>query len=470
MLAAMLGIKGYGVHLPRYRLPRACLKSQWGEGDDRGERTVANHDEDALTMAFAAAERCLSAGEAGLSAVYFASASPPYSEKSCAAALAAALDLEEETTVLDLSASLRAGAGALRAALDAVGAGSAGEALVAIGECRLAPPGHPREGWLGDAGAAFWLGKENVIASVDCRFALTRDFFDVWRREGERFLRFEDPKFVQEKGYLSQIKRAWEGLLSKQDINAGDICRVACAAPDPITRRALPRALGLDPEAFAGRELLDLVGYAGNAAPFLSLAAALEEARPSEKIVLLAYGDGAEALLLTVQEGITAYRPLAPLSAQLARRKELESYAKYLRFRHLLDEAAVDPFAPYPLIHREQRANLSRYGSRCNRCGAFSFPPRRICRACNAKDDFREERLSRFGTVVTFAKDHLYPSPDPPTVMASADMEGGGRFYTQMTDVTPDEVEIGMKVELTLRRLHGGGGRHNYFWKFLPAG
>ena len=58
---------------------------------------------------------------------------------------------------------------------------------------------------------------------------------------------------------------------------------------------------------------------------------------------------------------------------------------------------------------------------------------------------------------------------DPPTVMVAADLEGGGRFYAQLTDADPDAVAIGMPVELTFRRLHEGEGYVNYFWKFRPA-
>jgi uncharacterized OB-fold protein len=60
------------------------------------------------------------------------------------------------------------------------------------------------------------------------------------------------------------------------------------------------------------------------------------------------------------------------------------------------------------------------------------------------------------------------PSPDPPTVMVAADLEGGGRFYTQLTDVDPDAVTFDLPVELTFRRFHEGGGLANYFWKFRP--
>ena len=53
--------------------------------------------------------------------------------------------------------------------------------------------------------------------------------------------------------------------------------------------------------------------------------------------------------------------------------------------------------------------------------------------------------------------------------MAVVDLEGGGRFLCQMTDVDPAAVEIGMEVELVLRRMREGAGDHYYYWKCRPV-
>ena len=51
---------------------------------------------------------------------------------------------------------------------------------------------------------------------------------------------------------------------------------------------------------------------------------------------------------------------------------------------------------------------------------------------------------------------------------AVIDFDGGGRFQCELTDVDPDEVAIGERVEMTFRRLYTSGGIHNYFWKAKP--
>jgi hydroxymethylglutaryl-CoA synthase len=69
------------------------------------------------------------------------------------------------------------------------------------------------------------------------------------------------------------------------------------------------------------------------------------------------------------------------------------------------------------------------------------------------------------GTVATYTVDRLAYSPSPPVVFAVVDFDGGGRLPIELTDVAPDEVRIGARVEMTFRRLFTADGIHNYFWK-----
>ena len=55
----MSGIVSFGAYLPYYRLSRGAIKGAWGKGGGKGERTVANFDEDSITMAAAAGMDCL---------------------------------------------------------------------------------------------------------------------------------------------------------------------------------------------------------------------------------------------------------------------------------------------------------------------------------------------------------------------------------------------------------------------------
>ena len=112
----MPGISAIGAYVPKYRLARSLFAQAWGSGGGPGERAVASYDEDTLSLAVNAAVDAINAhGRDGIDAVYFASTTAPYREKSSAALVTAAADLGTNVRTADFGGSLRAGAMALHA-------------------------------------------------------------------------------------------------------------------------------------------------------------------------------------------------------------------------------------------------------------------------------------------------------------------------------------------------------------------
>jgi hydroxymethylglutaryl-CoA synthase len=464
----MIGILGIGASIPRYRLSGETLAQVWGGGGG-GERALANYDEDSLTMAADAALNALAGRDpSAVGACLFASTTPPYLEKSNATLLAAVADLGTEVVTADLVGSLRAGTTALRLALDLVRAGTASQALAAAADMRPVPPGSDLETLLGDGAAAVLVGQGEVLATFEGAFLSSREFTDVWRKAEDRYLQVGDPTFARTQGLDRHIPEAVDGLLGRLGVKREEIARVALYAPDFRTHAALARQLKF-PEAAVGKEpLINRVGNTGTASPLLGLAAALEEARPGDRILVVSYGSGAEALLFQATERVERLSRERGVAAQLALGRPLAHYGKLLRFRRHVETEVIRAFSSLPTLAREERQDLRLYGQKCRECGAVSYPRRHLCWKCSSAD-LAEHKLSRRGKVFTFTKDHLVPNPDPPTLMVAADLEGGGRFYAQLTDCDPGAVAIDMPVELTFRRLHEGEELVNYFWKFRPA-
>lgn len=468
-MAERVGLIGVGGYVPRYRLSGALLAQVWGSGS--GERAVANWDEDALTMGAEAALAALAGrAPARIGACFFASTSAPYVEKSNATLLAAVADLPAAVLTADLGGSLRCGTTALRLALDAVRAGTAAEALVVAADMRPAPPGSELEGVLGDGAGAALVGTEGVLAAFAGAFAVSHEFSDVWRNDGDRYLQsLPDMTFVKGHGLDRHIPEAVEGLLAATGRKREDIARVVLYAPDARLHGALLRQLRFPERALPKEPVIARAGNTGAAACLLDLAAALETARPHDQILVVSYGNGAEALLFEATDAVPDFRPARPVAAQLAAGVPLAQYGKLLQFRRHVETEVIRAFTSVPTMVREERQNLRLYGQRCEDCGAICYPRRHLCWQC-ASPRLAEHRLARRGRVFTFTKDHLVPNPDPPTIMVVADLEGGGRFYAQLTDCDPARVEVGLPVELTFRRIHEGEGLVNYFWKFRPVG
>lgn len=434
-----------------------------------GQRAVANHDEDSITMGVEAALACLAdrgAGEVGT--VLFASCSSPYIEKQAATLLAAVCQAPPATLTADLGGSTRAVAAALAAAAGSVGPGR--QALVVAADCRPAEQGSDLELQFGDAAAAVLLGAEDGLARLEGTLHCTEEFTDYWRRARDAHVRKGDDGFIHAYGYTRLLTQAIRSALARWGITAADQPRVLVAGPSARLVQGVQRALELPRGCFLPELHLAALGDTGNAQPLLLLAEALEAADPGQPIVLAMYGSGnADVLLFRATAQVARVAGRGTLAARAARARPIGSYYKFLQFRGHLPGEATAPFASLAIDYREQGQNLRLQGSRCTGCGRLAYPPRRVCDRCGAIDQTAPFQLSRRGTVYTFNKDHVYPSMDPPTVMAVAELEGGGRFFGQMTDCDAAEVAIGMPVQLTFRRLHEGGDYINYFWKLRPV-
>jgi uncharacterized OB-fold protein len=149
----------------------------------------------------------------------------------------------------------------------------------------------------------------------------------------------------------------------------------------------------------------------------------------------------------------------------------LPSYEKYMLLHDMMaKEPEHEPHPPLygPLLWRESSQIVALHGSKCKRCGTVQFPIQRVCVNCQAKDEYEEIGFAdRQGKVFTYVKDHLARSIDPPLIKVIVDFDGGGRGLFTMTDVNPDEVQIGIPVEMTFRRLIEEGILA-YFWKCRP--
>ncbi|MCF8040634.1 MAG: hypothetical protein K9K36_10875 [Desulfarculaceae bacterium] len=466
----MAGIFTAAAHIPYLKIERKTIGGAWERGAQKGCRSVAGSDEDSLTMAAEAAGAALEAGgRDGVQALYFASTTAPYKEKATAAMLATVLDLGGNMETLDLGNSLRSGLGALKLALDTAGDG---KVLVASGEKRLGYPRSDQEQLFGDAGAAVLVGGGDAPVAYLGGYAVTDEINDVWRTQEDTYVQSWEGRFVTGEGYLRVTAQAVKGLMSKMGLKSEDIAKAIIPAPDPRSAMGILKKTGLNDAGQAVDSLLETVGFCGTAHPLVMMAAVLEQAQPGEKILVAAYGDGAQALLFEVKA--QPVLPAVSVLQQLESRRAINSYARFLSFNGLVEPQPGEPFRLVPsatVTWRERDSLLRCRGSKCRECGTAAFPIQRICDNCRSVDQFDTVRLSGMaGEVFTFSRDNLAGRPDDPVIVQTVvQMENGARFYGLMTDADPTSVELGTPVKLTLRRMHDLGGFHNYFWKCRPV-
>ena len=463
------GILALGAHLPHRRLDRTTIAAVAGGGGGRGTRTVAGYDEDATTLAVEAARSVLRGTSVVPSSLWFATTTPTYADKTNATAVHAALRLPPEALAADMAGAARSSIAALLAAL-----AGGDTTLVVTGDVRPGLPGSPDEAAGADAAAAVLVGPPSaaapVIAELVGRASRTEELLDRWRTPGDARTRQWEERFG-EKRYVPLGTAAFAAALADAGIAAADVTRVVIASPHARAAKAVVRGLGVGPEAL-GDDLAATVGNPGATQSMLLLASALETASPGDVVVLLSLADGADALVLRATEAIAAWTPDRPVADQVAAGAPLP-YPTYLRWRGLLvTEPPRRPEPARPSASAAARSGDWKFGfvaSEDRSSGSVHMPPSRAAMHGGAIDDMEARPMAdATGTVVTSTVDRLAYSPSPPVVFAVVDFDGGGRLPVELTDCDADEIGIGVRVEMTFRRLFTADGIANYFWKARP--
>ena len=471
----MVGITSYGAYVPLLRLSRDVIAAAWGTGSMGGERSVASYDEDSITMATEAVSDCIAGGERDkIDGLLFASTTSPYKEKLCATVVATVADLRRDVITGDYANSLRAGTSALRAALDAIKAGSAKNLLVVVSDCRLGYPRSSEEQTFGDGAAAFLIGDSGVAVTVEGSYAISDELVDVWRTDKDQFVNTWEGRWVIGEGYTHSMREAISGLMKRQGLGPKDFAKAILYGPDARSHRALAQDLGFDPKSQLQDGLFNTMGTTGAAHALMMLVAALETSKPGDRLLLASYGDGADAMVLRVTEDIQKIKGRRGIKGHLEPKKLLPKYQKYLNYRGLVEVAPEPPErveSAATIMWRDRNWVMSCHGSKCKRCGMVSFPIQRVCHGCQSRDEYEEVRLSdKRGKVFTFSLDNLAASIEAPVIHTIVESEeGAARIYCMMTDVDPKEVKVGMSVEMTFRKIREAKGFHNYFWKCRPA-
>ncbi|MBI2831889.1 MAG: hydroxymethylglutaryl-CoA synthase family protein [Chloroflexi bacterium] len=463
----MVGIRACGVYVPQWRLDLGSIKAGL-----RGEKAIANFDEDSLTMGVAAGTNCLRGIDRNtVDGLFFASTTFPYREKQVSVTAATALDLRDDILTADFSTSLRAGTTALTAAANAVKAGAAKQVLVVASDMRLPMPGSDFEREFGDGAAALLVSSTDISVAIRDSFSLADEIHDIWRSDEDKYIRSWEERFNLDEGYFRVLPRAISRLAERNGLSVKDFSRSVFNGPNARRHSEMGKRLGLAAEQVQA-PMFGTVGDTGTASSLMMLTAAVEKARPGDKLLLGAYGNGADVFLL---ESAKAVNVSPPFSACVSSKMVSKDYLKYLNWRGLVEMVTGRRRPPTPspsvtCLWREREETLRLHGGRCKSCGMVQYPAQRICYNCHAKDQNETYRFGgRRATLTTYTEDYATPNPDPPMVLAVIDFEGGGRMWAYMTDRGDKQVEIGMPVEMTFRKLFTSEGIHNYAWKCMPV-
>ena len=122
---------------------------------------------------------------------------------------------------------------------------------------------------------------------------------------------------------------------------------------------------------------------------------------------------------------------------------------------------------------RKFRERYNLIGSKCNSCNHYFYPSSTLCPKCRRGGKVAEHKFSGNGKVFSHTTIRVAPEgfeQYTPYVVAIVELEEGAKVVSQVVDCSPDDVRIGMSVEVTFRKIReeGKSGLVLYGFKFRP--
>src|SRR6266496_5797504 len=336
-----VGIVGYGVYIPRYRIAAREIARVWADGQGGvpvEAKSVPGVDEDTITMSIEAARGALARGgirAEQLSAVWVGSESHPYSVKPSGTLVAEALGTTPWVSAADWEFACKAGSEALTAGMGMVGSGMA-EYVLAIGaDTAQGRPGDALEYTASAGAAALLVGPaEQSMATIEATCSYVTDTPDFFRR-ADRSYPVHGNRFTGEPAYFGQIRNASTHLLEQLGTKPADYTYAVFHQPNARFPLAIGKQLGFTPQQLEPGMLSPKIGNTYSAAALLGLSVILDVAKPGDTIFMASYGSGSgsDAYAFVVTDAINERRERAPLTAAYLVRETFVDYAVYAKWR-----------------------------------------------------------------------------------------------------------------------------------------
>lgn len=337
-----VGIVGYGVYIPRYRLPGAEIARIWTGGDGEStpvkEKAVPGEDEDTITMSIEASRNALKRSQIDptlIRAVWIGSESHPYAVKPSSTIVAEAIGCSPHIQAGDWEFACKAGTEAMVAAIGFVGSGMAKYALAIGSDTAQGRPGDALEYTAAAGGAAFIFGPaEESLAVINSTFSYVTDTPDFWRRPHQVYPE-HGQRFTGDPAYFKHIIEATNHLMQASNTTPADYKYAVFHQPNAKFPQRVASLLGFSKEQIKAGWLSPVIGNTYAGAAIVGLTAIFDEAQPGDRILMTSYGSGAgsDAMDITVTEQILERRDKALKTQEyIARRTEID-YATYARQR-----------------------------------------------------------------------------------------------------------------------------------------
>ncbi len=338
------GIVSYGGYIPRYRIRPKEIGAVWGvDGEAMGRalniraKSVPGPDEDVITISVEAARACMAKVDVAaddIGAIYVGSESHPYAVKPTATIVAEAIGAAPVMTAADYEFACKAGTAAIQTCMGLTLSKMYKYGMAIGSDTSQGAPGDALEYSASAGGAAFLIGTERVLATVDHTVSFTTDTPDFWRREGQRYPS-HGGRFTGEPAYFKHILNCAKILFQGAGTTAEDYDCAVFHQPNGKFPVRAGRQLGFKDDQMDTGLLVREVGNTYSGAILLGLCAILDEADPGDRIFAVGYGSGAgsDGFDLTVTDEVKRIRREKPTIRDMVEDSAFVDYATYAKYR-----------------------------------------------------------------------------------------------------------------------------------------
>ncbi|MDG6221380.1 MAG: hydroxymethylglutaryl-CoA synthase, partial [Candidatus Thermoplasmatota archaeon] len=272
---------------------------------------------------------------ADIGAVYVGSESHPYAVKPTSGIVGEAIGATPVMTAADLEFACKAGTAGIQTAMGLVHSDFCKLALAIGADTSQGAPGDALEYTASAGGAAYIIGKEKVIATINKTLSYTTDTPDFWRREGARYPS-HGGRFTGEPAYFKHIMSCAKMLFDAVGSSPAEYKYAVFHQPNGKFPRDVGNRLGFTKEQMETGLLTPYIGNTYSGAVPLGLAAILDEAQPGDRIFAVSYGSGAgsDGFDITVTDEMAKYdRGAGAFVKDLIARKDFVDYGTYAKLR-----------------------------------------------------------------------------------------------------------------------------------------
>lgn len=340
-----VGIVGWGGYIPRFRIKvEEIAKTHGKEGKKIAkslgvlEKSVANFDEDTVTMAVEAAKLALARANIEpkkIGAVFVGSESHPYTVKPSSTIVGEALGIGNEYMTADLEFACKAGTAGMQILAGFLGSGMIDYGLVIGSDKAQSKKGDVLEYTASSGAAAFVLGrkKEEFLAELGGFTSYTSDTPDFWRRKGRDYPS-HGGRFTGEVAYFRHVIQSTKKFLEKTKRKIADYDYVIFHMPNKKFPERVAKRLGVEKQQLEPGLIVEKIGNPYSASSLLSLCTVLEKAKANQSVLLTSYGSGAGADTLSFKTTtLLSQKQNGPKVEDFIKEKEEISYLEYLKKR-----------------------------------------------------------------------------------------------------------------------------------------